>query len=69
MHFNADTAIKMKVEYWACSQEDNQNGNKQYHFSLKVSHLQKWLSVKKSISDSEIFRFTSQIITFQLLTH
>ena len=35
-HFSAGTEIKTKVECWACSREDHQDGNKHYHVSLKL---------------------------------
>ena len=46
--FNSGTG-KVKVEFWAASKEEHQDGGKHYHVSLKLSGPKRWKAVKDKL--------------------
>ncbi len=48
--FNRGTG-KVKTEYWACSQEEHQDGGLHYHVSVKLTGPKRWGGEKKHFSD------------------
>ena len=48
--FNACTNV-VKVDYWACSREEDQNDGFHYHCELKLACCKKWLPVKNRFAE------------------
>ena len=48
-HFNAGTG-NVKVEHWACCQEDHEESGQHYHVALKLSGPKRWKTVKENIT-------------------
>ena len=51
-HLNKGSG-KVKVQHWACSLENHQNGGNQYHVALKLTGSKRRKSVNESIISSE----------------
>ena len=54
--FNAGTRV-IKVDYWACYREEQQNDVSHYHCALKLTGFKKCLSVKSRIAEKHGIQF------------
>ena len=64
-NFNSGSS-KTRVSHWACCVEDNQDGGKHYHASLKPDGVKKWSQVKKNISSKHGIQLNFRDVPFYI---